>query len=233
MKEYLIILIAISTIFSCSNKNAENSGSKDNPVAKGSFEEPIRTDEIQINTKIPFGCPNLTTKYWEADPENYGRLKQPEEKEFNEIGECFARINNVNTLQLKPEIVETKHIKIGRDFKNTIYYDTVAQQNIDSLKYRLPDIGNYQCYYFFGKSINMYGDYGNLLLLDPKLKKGKTLNIYYEVGGDQHVNFRYFYLDGDTIRIYEGSCYDDGCSLTEKFTVEIKTDGQISINELK
>jgi len=233
MKKLLIIFTFLSTISSCSNKAVDNSSSKDTPVTKDILTEPIGTSEIQINTSVPFGCSNLTTKHWEADPKRYGRLKQPEEKEFEAIGECYASINKANTQQLKPEIIETKHIKIGVDFKNTVYFDTIAQQNIDSLKYRLPDIGNYQCYYFFEQSKNMYGDYGTLLLLDPKLKTGKTLNIYYEVGGDQHVNFRYFFIDSETIKIYEGSCYDDGCGLTENFTVNIKAEGKIIITELK
>jgi len=71
------------------------------------------------------------------------------------------------------------------------------------------------------------------LLLDPTRKRGKTLNIYYEVAGDQQVNFRYFLLEGETIKIYEGSCYDDGCSLSEKFTVYIKSNGNILISEKK
>lgn len=137
------------------------------------------------------------------------------------------------TSKLKPEILEFKHIKIGKDFLNTVYYDTITQHKIDSLKYRLPDIGDYQCYYFYEQSKKIFGQYGNLLLLDPKSKTGKTLNIYYEVGGDQHVSFRYFYLDKSTIKIYQGSCYDDGCGLTESFNVNIKSDGQITIEELK
>ena len=233
MKKNLLILICCSTIWLCSNQTVGTSNSIDSPSTKDNLVTQTDTNKIQINTNFPFGCSSLTTKHWEADPKRYGRLKQPEEKEFEDIGKCYVSINTAATLQSKPEIIETKHLKIGVDFKNTIYYDTISQQNIDSLNYRLPDIGVYQCYYFFEQSKNMFGDYGTLLLLDPKLKTGKTLNIYYEVGGDQHVNFRYFFIDGETIKIYEGSCYDDGCSLAEKFTVNIKADGQVSINELK
>lgn len=171
-RQILTILVIVSTIYACTNKAENNSNSIDDSRTEDKLTESIGADEIQINTRIPFGCANLTTKYWEADPENYGRLKQPEKKEYLQIGECFESINNANTLPTKPKIIETRHIKIGIDFKDIIYYDTLAQQNIDSLKYRLPYIGIYECYYFYAQSKNKYGDYGNLLFFDPKLKTG-------------------------------------------------------------
>ena len=232
MKKLLILFTCFSIISSCSNKVTHNSSFKDDVETKCILTQPLRIDEIKINTSIPFGCSNLTSKHWEADPENYGRLKQPGEKEFREIGACYARINKVSSQLLAPKTPEAKHIKIGVDFTNTVFYDTIAQRNIDSLKYRLPNIGRYQCYYYFGQSKKMFGDYGVLLLFDPKRNIAKTINVYYEVGGDQHVNLRYFYLEDATIRIYEGSCYDNGCGLTEKFKVNIRANGQININEL-
>lgn len=237
MKKNLLILICCSIIWSCSNRTVDTSNSIDTPATQNNLVAETYTSKIQINTSFPFGCADLTKyKYpmhWDGDLENYGQLKQPKGKEFENIGQCFRGINGIMTNKLKPEILELKHIKIGKDFLNTVYYDTITQHKIDSLKYRLPDIGNYQCYYFYEQSKKTFGQYGNLLLLDPKSKTGKTLNVYYEVGGDQHVNFRYFYIDKATIRIYEGSCYDDGCGLAESFKVNIKSDGQITINELK
>lgn len=236
MKNLLLTSIFFTTILSCTNKTNSLNSSNQN-VTKDSSITQTERDEIKINVTLPFGCAELTEfkypKHWNGDLENYGQLKQPKGQEFDNIGQYFSAINKVETIKLKPKILEVNHIKIGKDFLNTVYYDTISQQRIESLKYRLPNIGNYQCYYFLEQSQKLYGNYGNLLLLDPKSKKGKTLNVYYEVGGDQHVNFRYFYLDGETIRIYEGSCYDDGCDLTERFSVNIKTDGQIIINELK
>jgi len=237
MKKILIILICCLTIWSCSNRTADNSNSADTSPTNDNLISQTDTSNIQININFPFGCADLTKykypKHWGGDIENYGQLEQSRGKEFENIGQCFGKLNGIMTNKVKPEILELKHIKIGKDFLNTVYYDTISQHKIDSLKYRLPDIGDYQCYYFYEQSKKIYGQYGNLLLLDPKSKAGKTLNIYYEVGGDQQVNFRYFYLDEGTIRIYEGSCYDDGCGLTESFNVKIKSDGQITIDELK
>ena len=237
MKKYVLILFCCSTIWSCSKRKVDTSNSLNTPETIDNLATQNDHGEIQINANYPFGCADLIKykypKHWDGDLENYGQLKQPKGLEFENIGQCFGEINRIVTNKLKPEILELKHLKIGQDFLNTVYYDTITQHKIDSLKYRLPDIGAYQCYYFYEQSKGIFGQYGNLLLLDPKTKTGRTLNIYYEVGGDQHVNFRYFFLNESTIRIYEGSCYDDGCSLTERFNVMIKSDGQITIDELK
>jgi len=45
------------------------------------------------------------------------------------------------------------------------------QISTDSCRYRLTNMGIYECYYSNSR-------YGNLLLLDPKTNKGKLLNIY-------------------------------------------------------
>jgi len=237
MKNLLLLFICCHAIWSCSYQTTDNSNSADKSATNDSLIAQTVTSEIQINGSLPFGCADLTNykypKRWDADMENYGQLKQPQGKEFEDIGQCFGAINKAAPHPVKPDIHAATHLKIGKDFLNTFYYDTIAQQKIDSLKYRLPDIGNYQCYYFYEQSESIYGYYGILLLLDAKSKAGKTLNVYYEVSGDQHVEFRYFYFDGVTIRIYEGSCYDDGCGLTENYRVNITADGQITVVELK
>lgn len=229
MKIAFQLFLVILALSSCSNKSGDRSGT----IVSDTLNDRTEKALIQINRNFPFGCENLTTKYWPADPKRYGRLKQPDEKEFEKLSECYAQINKTPTLPLKPEITESQHIKIGKDFQNTAYFDTIAQQSCDSLKYRLPDVGIYQCYYFFEQSKIQFGDYGTLLLFEPNIKTGKTLTIYYEVGGDQHVNYRYFFIAENAIKIFEGACYDDGCSLTEKFTVNIEADGKITVNELK
>lgn len=235
MKKLLLFFFLI-VLLCCNKKTVPSNLSIPNGTEDSNSEETAKR-VIKINAGFPFGCPDLAIysypKHWKEDPENYGRLKLPEGQEFDTIGVCFKDLNKVENIAIGPEILGVDHLLMGKDFLNTVYFDRVAQKAIDSLKYRLPDIGNYQCYYYFEKSKLKYGEYGNLLLLDPKTKRGKTLNVYYEIGGDQHVDFRYFYLNAGVLRIYEGSCYDDGCGLRESFTVEIKAEGQINIKELK
>ena len=230
MKNLLLIFISCSTIWSCSNKTLDNSNSIDTSATKDNLIAQHDTSKIKINANFLFGCADLTIykypKHWEGDLENYGQLKKPSGKEFDDIGQCFAAINLAKTIKL-PKFQSLEVLKIGDNYKGAYNIDTLLQKSIDSCKYRLPNIGIYECYY-------SYERYGNLLLLDPKTKNGKLLNIYADdIGGDSHTILRYFFIDKNVINIYEGSCYDDGCNLDEKFKIIINQDGEININQMQ
>ena len=205
----------------------DNSNSVDTSAIKFNLIAQPDTSKIKINANFPFGCAYLTKikypKHWEGELENYGQLKKPSGKEFDDIGQCFAAINLAKTIK-SPKFQSLEVLKIGDNYKGAYNIDTLLQKSIDSCKYRLPNIGMYECYYSFER-------YGNLLLLDPKTKKGKLLNIYADdIGSDSHTILRYFFIDKNAINIYEGSCYDDGCNLDEKFKIIINQDGEININ---
>lgn len=188
------------------------------------------TSKIQINANFPFGCAELTKfkypKYWEGDLDNYGHLKKPNGQEFKDIGKFFDVINSAKTIKsLRPQRLEL--LEIGDNFKHAYNLDTLMQRSIDSCKYRLPNIGIYECYY-------SYAHYGNLLLLDPKTNNGKLLNIYAnDLGGDSHTILRFFFIDKNVINIYEAYYYDDGCMMDETFKIVVNSDGEIKINQIK
>jgi len=229
MKNLLLIFVFFTIILSCSYKT-DNSNSSGQNVTKESLITQTNTSEIKINTTLPFGCLNLTKykypKHWDGDLENYGQLKQPKGQEFEDIGKCFDAINSAKTIK-SPRPQRLELLEIGGIFKNANNLDTLMQISIDSCRYRLPNIGNYECYY-------SYQLYGNLILLDPETNEGKLLNIYADdLGGDSHTILRYFYIDKNEISIYEAAYYDDGCGLDEKHKIIINSDGGIYINTLK
>jgi hypothetical protein len=229
MKNLLLILISCSTIWSCSNQTTDNSISADTSTTKDNLIELTDTAKIQINVNFPFGCADLTKfkypKHWEGDLENYGHLKKPNGQEFDNIGQCFDGINLAKTIKSpRPQSLEL--LQIGDNFKHAYNLDTLMQRSIDSCRYRLPNIGIYECYY-------SYAHYGNLMLLDPKTNNGKLLNIYaYDLGGDSHTILRFFFIDKNAINIYEAYYYDDGCSLDETFKIVVNSDGEIKINQI-
>lgn len=230
MKNLLLIIIFCSTIWSCSNRAKDNSNSTDSSSTKDNLIDQTDSTKIQINTNLPFGCVELKKlkypKHWDGDLENYGHLKMPQGKQFEGIRQCFAAINLARTIK-SPKFQSLEVLKIGADYKGADNIDTLLQRSIDSCKYRLPNIGIYECYY-------SYQRYGNLLLLDPKTKNGKLLNIYADdIGGDSHTILRYFYIDENEITIYEGPCYDDGCNLDEKFKIIINPNGEVNINPMQ
>lgn len=230
MRNLTITIIACLTTWSCSNQTADNSITADGSTLKDNLIEQANTTIIQINTNFPFGCAELTKfkypKHWEGDPENYGHLKKPYGQEFDHIGQCFDAINFAKTIKSpKPQTLEI--LEIGDNFKQAHNLDTSMQRSIDSCRYRLPNIGIYECYY-------AYLHYGNLLLLDPVTKNGKLLNIYAnDLGGDSHTILRYFFIDKNIIQIYEAYYYDEGCSMYEAYNIIVHTDGEIEINQLK
>jgi len=251
-----LLFITCATIYSCSNPADQNSNSGDttavinNRAISADTTKPqsnfnltdtlfainstaeIGTTPIQINTTFPFGCIELTKlsfpKIWDGVGD--GTLKQPQGKEFNNIYECFQRINSAKTIKL-PDILKLEHLKIGKNPSDILHYDTIVQSSFDSCRYRLPDVGIYNCYYSFRQARKQFGEYGNILFLDPKTKIGKTLNIYHETGGNDDVSLRYFYMDMGVIKLYEGSCSADDCNLVEAYSIAVKQDGKIIIKQ--
>jgi len=225
------------TILSCTNQSQDNQIVRNSTLTEENCFPQTNSNTIKINGAFPFGCVNLRKfkypKHWEGDLENYGQLKRPNSKEFEDIGKCFQGINLIKTIE-PPKVEKLEHLKIGDNFKEIYSLDTLLQKSIDSCRYRLPNLGIYETYYLYQQDTkpNSFGIYGNLLLLDPKTKKGKLLNIYFEGGGDQSTVFRYFLIDKDIIRIFEGSCHDDGCNLFEKSKIIFNRE-KINILKLK
>jgi hypothetical protein len=235
MKKIGLLFIAVSISAACCTPAADSSAQTD--TSKQQEAPDSAATKIPVNARLPFGFADLLNysqpKQWKADAENYGQLKQPDGKAFEAISYYFQTLSKAQTLTTLPDAVEKNYIQIGPVCTDTFYCDNQTQQKTDSLKFRLPDIGNYECYYFFERSKIRDSEYGSLLLLDPKTKKGKTLNIYYRIGGEQSINYRYFYINDNEIKLFEGYCYDDGCSLKECFRVNIDAGGLIKVDEIR
>ncbi|MBL0049126.1 MAG: hypothetical protein IPP32_13660 [Bacteroidetes bacterium] len=230
--KYILILITCLIISACSYNSSDNSTFSDTTsLNKNEF---IQTDtaKIKINTAFPFGCADLAKynypHYWEEDHEHYGKLKSPEGKELADISTLLSSINNAKTIKA-PIIKSIEYLDLNKEYEGDAYYfDTIAVRKMDSCIYRLPDISKYQCYYYRQHSSKKtYGIYGSLLLLDPATQIGKLLTLYFECGGDQHVKLRYYFIDKDTIHIYDGACYDDGTTLAEAFKITVNEEGEI------
>jgi hypothetical protein len=230
MKNIILIVIFCLTNWSCSNQSTDNSIPTDTSKEKTQLIAQADTVKIQINSNYPFGCADLTKlkypKLWEGDLENYGHLKKPNGHEFENIQQCFNTIHSAKTIK-SPRLQKLELIDIGDIFKDANNLDTLMQVSIDNCRYRLPNMGIYECYY-------SYQRYGNLILLNPETNEGKLLNIYADdLGGEAQTTMRYFYIEKNEIRIFEGTCYDDGCSLDEKNKIIINADGRINIKSFK
>jgi hypothetical protein len=94
---------------------------------------------------------------------------------------------------------------------------------LEGYQYRLPDIHNYQCYYWSGSRYyndKEYGDsvrrncevflpdykYGYFILYAPKFMTAKVFTIYFDTEYDWLYIYRFFYIDkAYNIKVYENS----------------------------
>lgn len=238
MKLHRLIIILIPAFYSCSNNISDNSIYTDTTTINKTVVAQTDMEKVSINTSFPFGSAELRKykypHYWEENHDRYGPAKSPESKKLADISTLLSSINHAKTIP-PPEIKNIAYIDLNKKYKNDLYYfDTLAIMYLDSCVYRLPNFKNYQCYYYRQQTKRSnYGDYGSLLLLDPAIGIGKLLTLYFEYGGDQSVGLRYYFIDKDTIHLYDGYCYDDGTTLSESFKIFINSEGKIETKEIE
>ena len=235
MKLNILYLISVLILLSCNSKVSDTTSLKsESPKSTENTPTQFIIDTLKINTEFPFGYPDLTKfeypKFWKGDLENYGQLIKPDGEEFERIGKYFRKLHANPTIGKSPKVIKIEQITLRYDNN---YLDTLASKAVDNVKFRLPNVGKFKCFYSFQQSEGRFGEYGNLLFIDSITQVGKTVNVYNQVSGDQSVEFRYFTFDGKTIKLYNGICYDDGCELTESNDVLIQNDGQIIVKEIK
>ncbi len=186
--KFSFCLFFCSMLFGCTTQPADKNENSMLPE----FNDQTLTIEINVNTAYPFGSAKLDSiKYphhWDEDHENYGHLKSPEGKEFEDISTFLSGLHNAPTIT-GPKVDSIEYLNLNEQYKNDSYYfDTIAVKSLDSCLYRLPDFGKYECYYYRQYSKKMtYGVYGSLLLLDSATHIGKfydsLLSAFRSSGG--------------------------------------------------
>jgi hypothetical protein len=217
MKNYFVLFCSSLALLSCSDPTGNKTAG-------------LNADTIAVNAGFPFG-PELLTKLkypstYEGDLENYGQLKGDNMQELDSL---LPQLNAINISQViaSPKVDRIEWIPVGFIMENCYTLDTLRQRSADSCRYRLPNVEGYECYYSFTRDYTNkgFGSYGNLLLLDPETKAGKLLNIYFEGANEGENSSRYFYMEGNTIRLFESFCADDGIFIDERFHINITKNG--------
>jgi len=208
------ILFALAALTSCSTSIDRTQPKMGNRTVN---------DPISVNTTVPFGCASLLelTKgaFWPADTLKYGHLQMPAGKILDSIQSCTRTINSHKTIA-KPALSSLELIPLAPLWQESLYSDSACLR-LDSCLYRLPDQGGLECYYFLHSPEGNYGVYGSLLFLDPTNGHGQVANIYFEVSGEQHIQFRYFHLTDQIISLFEASYYDDGCLIVPSYDIRV------------
>jgi len=205
-------------------------------------------------TRLPFG-PNISlNKLYTAD-KFYTRLIYDNAGELMNSGWTDKALRKIKIYKL-PLIKKINYIKI-----NSV--DTDRCQNgkllsgflkLSKYRYRLPDVGVYQCYYWcdYNPNNNEYSSYvkqncdrcllnffyGYLILYNPKTLEANVIAIYYDTFRDGSNLYRNFYIDKNyNITLLDSSQEaDDGDGsnpskvfVNNKHTVSISKQGDIRV----
>ena len=248
-RKILLLSIFLSLIIcSCSDSKK---------VKLDSFSDFQDTPICKINASFPFGCEFLVShkfpKNWEAksyDSTNSKAKYKPHVKEIYKTWFCFDSINLQRTISL-PIINKVEFLKI--DSAESKDFNDLLLHSIDSCKYRLPDIGIYECYYVYAQpsyssssdSTNKFYEYfnykkfgydgycigaGNLILYHRASKSAKLLNLYHTIVEEITSSYRLFYIDkAKTIQIFSSYGRDTEMYIIKKFSISILDNGEIKI----
>ncbi|MBL7914720.1 MAG: hypothetical protein JNL49_06705 [Bacteroidia bacterium] len=199
---------------------------------------PEKTDSLEIAEPIsattvndfsyPWGNPLLLQlKYplkWEADPEKYGQLKQPEAMLFDSISNYYESLNLAKTIAT-PDYKSVQVLNpVSREEMN-VETDSLIVYHMDGCRFRLPDAGNFECYYFSKTDTGAPAStFGNLLFIDKASRNAKLIQAYHMQGGEQSVKYQFFTVEKLTISTFSGWYYDDGFTLKMKSQINVAGD---------
>jgi hypothetical protein len=236
MRKWTATLILMVFTTSCDH-SPKKSGRDIQKETGKQRKESIAAYKLTAITKLPLGSPKLITHLfppeWETsisvDTTNKG-LK-PNEREFGEVTTYFDQLNKGKSI-IPPPIEKFEKININGE--NSFCVDSNSKM---IFKYRLPDFGNYECFYAYGDFLNEHAlskidyshqcfDYGNLIFYNPANKVAKVVKVYYLFVTDQtYANYRFFYIENKhTIKIYESVASEGSCSLEMKFVITVSAD---------
>jgi hypothetical protein len=198
-------------------------------------------------TNIPFGDPALINfkfpKKWKHPVDAPDDQKGPIDKVNDQVDKFYYHLNTVRSIKPIPIInIKFVHSK-NAPLINKKYYNFKH-----GIKYRLPDIGPYQCYYHylnFSYPVNVlsidqrqYLEIGSLVLYDPKTKTANILNIFDNYTSDGADDFwgvsNFFYIDSNKkITIYRSVSEETENTMGKSEEITITDDGKILVKDFK
>ncbi|MBK7967877.1 MAG: hypothetical protein IPK08_02545 [Bacteroidetes bacterium] len=208
-----VSLIFMIFILGCASPERNSAPEKTDYVE---IAEPVSATSVK-EFNYPWGNPLLLQlKYplkWEADPEKYGQLKQPEAMLFDSISNYYESLNLAKTIAT-PDYKSVQVLNpVPREEMN-VETDSLMVYHLDSCRLRLPDAGNFECYYFSKTDIGAPAStFGNLLFIDKATRNAKLIQAYHMQGGEQSVKYQFFTVEKLTISTFSGWYYDDGFTL--------------------
>jgi hypothetical protein len=214
------------------------------------YSDSVKTER----TTFPFGPAMLVnTKfpdYWVHDDSSRTYFKNVSDS----IVQYYHRLNTNNThvkdLALGGLLIEVVKSTGSSYEDDSVVFNRALITAVSNLKYRLPDIGPYQCYYAYNESAerpgfpsdkngkrnetyeetpSYYTSAGNLVFYNPLEKSVKVLNIYHTIQIPFEIREKWFYIDRNAIRIFRIYGDEEGTSMKEVYRIKINSKGDFNI----
>lgn len=247
MKARSIFYILIFFFFiSCSGSVNESSTeqkkrSEPKPASKSRNVKSKTQRENSAHIAFPFGSPILSTYKFPTDFHDLNNLEKEAYQKYIKASQFYYVLNKKPSL-LSLEVKEVAHIRVNFPYE---FEDNVTHL-IDSIRYKLPNIGPYECYYSFQQSPQQMGtemipleeeqlvcnSAGNLILYDRKQNKAKVITIYFNVSGGWSEIERLFYINTKKeIQVFKAVGDEGAITFHKEFTAFIKQDGEVVIQK--
>lgn len=197
----------------------------------------------QQNVSLPFGCNDLmpftlsdyVTVYnqYNEDP-----IRDSIYRRFARLHDCYWEINRAATIS-HPLFSNVKHLKLEVPYQ----FKDLATFLIDSVRYRLPNIGPYQCYYSYQVAaqpdtaeVSMEEEEltsrsaGNLIFYNPADKSTTAITIYLEIEAFERGISRFFFIGDDKeIIVYDFKGDEVDVDIIKRHVIKVDEQGRISM----
>jgi hypothetical protein len=261
MKGFSILSISVVILTACSgSKTLENKIEKRaetiarNQVKEESLSHPKSNTSKNFRSTaktvgFPFGSDILMNykfpKAWVNNNES-DSIRNINNEMDNKLIKFY---NELNALGGSVKLPFTKVTPVKLDYPWKFNSRLIYQ--IYNLKYRLPSIGPYECYYVYGevsvqymikekKGIDfenqkpIWHEAGNLILFNPITKAAKLLNIYLSVAAPFSGYKRLFYINRDKkIHVYDFETDEEDTTFRQTYLISILDNGEIKVLETK
>lgn len=207
-KALLIPVIALLVLIS--NGSTPDIGEFNTTTSKTS-----QDSSLKINS-LPFGCSTIYKH-------NFPSELKPPKVSFTDSGKKYTSKNLYKSIRFFDKYCSKNAVRLQRSIENIEYFQfSTKNENklndsllklIDSVRFRLPNIGNHQVYFstgchLFSRVKNWRKRYdsnpnwalksensGNLIIYNPTNKNAKVINLYrYMSGGYVAQYYRLFYI---------------------------------------
>ena len=226
-----IFLMAFTICFSlchCGNNISSNKTTNNKSEVNKPFVADLTLLSVTGNLLKNFD----ETQNWSyASSSQTGKHQKTDKRNFlrHSIDSIFYHI------RLKPSISApvTKGFSIFKISDDSLACNS-GNVSSNDYKIRLPNIGEMELYFQCGEiplilpraeNYNFQHDckeYGNLVLINIKSRKTKILNVYGRFNSEEDSHSRYFYIERNTINVYQEDNYESDISFEKIYSIQIK-----------